>query len=88
MSTRTSATWRERPPRVRPSSNLTASASASRCYLLTSSASAGSVDCDCADRAVPSSNSHSQPSPRTCAARQDWWRDRRQGCSVRCVSLV
>jgi hypothetical protein len=36
----------------------------------------------------PSSNSYSQPSPRTCDARQIGGATADRGCSVRCLSLV
>jgi hypothetical protein len=76
-SMRRPATWRVQLPRPRPSSDHAVSANASRCCSPTSSASCDSADCDCADRAEPSSSSRSPPSLRTCAGSLSSWHDRR-----------
>ena len=76
-STRTPATWLERWPRRRPSSNPAATASASRCCSPISSASSGSAASACAARAEHKTSSRSQPSPRTCAGLPSSSPDRR-----------
>ena len=71
-STRTPATWLERSPRPRPSSNRAATASASRCCSPTSSASSGSAGSDCAAPAAHKTSSRSPRSRRTCGASPSW----------------
>ena len=71
-STRMPATWLERSPRLRPSSNRAVTASASRCCSPISSAFSGSGGSACAGPAAHKTSSHLQPSRRTCGASPSW----------------